>query len=223
MDIKKSNIIYKILNLNFEILSDDELKKRFSDTQILSDSECESLFENIKKLNPKMIFVKYDHCPGHPDFRVSFYNSVFKYSTVISKRKITSKNLNTEMIYPYIYKTKIVNGEEVVVNLIKTNERYVIVDEEILINDWFLENDSATPIEDMIKEIFNVYNDNAKPYYIDEDVFIFESKKYFYFKIINKKFPEYILNAHYNQMVKLPKEESTFKIIDCIRNARYVI
>ena len=216
-----NNIIYKILNLKTEVLTDDEFKKKLRSAQILSDSERKLLFVNIKKLNPEMIFVKKNHHFGHQDFRISFYDSVFKYSTVISKRKITSKNLNTEMIYPYIYKTKIVKGREVVTNLIKTSNKYIIVDEEILVNDYFLENDSSTPIEDIIEEIFNIYGDDVTPYFIDEDVFIFESKKYFYFKIISRRFPEYILNARYNQVIKFSKEESTFKIIDRIRNGDY--
>jgi hypothetical protein len=212
------NILYdKILKIPYEVLTYDELKDRISHS-FLSSKDVDELCNKIILLNPHLYFFKHNvKYTGTKLCRLCWFDSKFKYSTVISKRKINTKNIDIDEISDYIYKTPIIknlNSKEIVHNLIK-EDKYIIYDEEIFISEWFQNHQGIeNPIETMINEIctqFNLDQNNCEILHIDGDVCLFKfNDKYVYVDMDE----ENVMNiCHLDDLIELYKHNKSFEFI----------
>ena len=165
-----------------------------------------SLYKNIVKLNPNLIFYKNSARPVWFDLK-------YKYSVIFSKRKIKTKNLNVYEIKPYIYITPIIldiSKKEFIGNVVKIDNRYIIIDEEIFLSENIYKRcDDPDPISTIISEIcykFKFERNNVKIIKADDDYFIFKYNNKFIFLDANNSDNDYTLHD-LNLLKQLYKEE----------------
>lgn len=186
----KIETLYKcILKIPYVKISFNELFTRVSLNNILSADENLELSKIIHRLNPEMIFFKR---PNRLSNRLVWFDTRYKYSTVISNKNINTQNLDCQQIYRCIYKTPIIfnyKSYEIANNVIFKDNEFVITDEEIFCSEFFQKHTERDPILSFFKEISQYFNfdiNMIKVLGIDSDVCLFLYKKQLIVKFVDQ-------------------------------------